>query len=155
MKKITALLALFCIVASPAFAATSKVERNSVAPNGGTITNATITPVYSTAVTLTDGATPALNAALGNTFILVAGGDRTIAVPSNAPAAGKSQTIVIAHTASGGARTLALNTGAGGFRFGSDVTALTQTASGKTDYVTAKWNAADSKWDVVAVVKGY
>lgn len=102
--------------------------------------------------TLTDGATPALNAALGNTFILVAAGDRTIAVPTN-PVSG--QTITIQHTASGGARTLALNTGAGGFRFGTDITALTATGSGLTDYIAAKYNATATKWDVVAVVKGF
>jgi len=101
---------------------------------------------------LSDGATPALNASLANVFTLSAAGDRTIAVPSNAVS---GQKIVIAHTASGGARTLSLNTGAGGFRFGSDISALTQTASGKTDYVGCIYNGTDSFWDIIAVVKGY
>lgn len=105
-----------------------------------------------TEVTLTDGATPALDASLGNQFYLAAGGNRTIAVPSN-PAAG--QKIVIRHFASGGARTLALNTGAGGFRFGSDITALTATSSGKTDYIACIYNVTDSFWDVVAYIKGF
>ena len=105
-----------------------------------------------TVVVLTDGATPALNAALGNVFTLTAAGDRTIAVPSNAVS---GQKIVIRHLASGGARTLALNSGAGGFRFGSDITSLTATASGKIDYIGCIYNAADSKWDVVAVTKGF
>lgn len=108
--------------------------------------------VSAATVALTDGATPALNAALGTVFRLAAAGDRTIAVPSN-PTAG--QKIVIQHYASGGARTLALNSGAGGFRFGSDITALTQTASGKTDYIGAIYNDTDSMWDVVAVTKGF
>jgi hypothetical protein len=103
-------------------------------------------------VTLTDGATPALDASLGNAFILTAAGNRTIAVPSN-PTNGKR--ILIRHKASGGARTLALNTGAGGFRFGSTITALTETASGKTDYIGCIWNSVDSYWDVVAYVKGF
>src|SRR4051812_44038940 len=55
-------------------------------------------------VTLTDGATPALDASLGSVFRLAAGGDRTIGVPTN-PTAG--QKIIIQHFASGGARTLA------------------------------------------------
>jgi hypothetical protein len=101
---------------------------------------------------LTDGATPALDASLGDIFTLSAGGNRTIAVPSN-PVSG--QKITIRHYASAGARTLALNTGANGFRFGSDITALTETASGKTDYVGAIWNSTDSKWDVVAYIKGF
>lgn len=105
-----------------------------------------------TVVTLTDGATPALDASLGNIFRLSAGGNRTIAVPSN-PQTG--QKIVIVHYASGADRTLALNTGTNGFRFGTDITALTATTSGKTDYIGAIWNSTDSKWDVVAYAKGY
>lgn len=103
-------------------------------------------------VTLSDGATPALDASLGNTFLLTAAGDRTIAVPTN-PTSG--QKITIAHKASGGARTLSLNTGAGGFRFGTDITGLTSTTSGLTDYIGAIYNSADSKWDVVSYVKGF
>lgn len=118
-----------------------------------TLTNLqkSLTVLGSVAV-LTDGATPALDASLGTIFTLSAAGDRTIAVPSNATS---GQKIVIRHLASGGARTLALNTGAGGFRFGSDITALSQTASGKTDYIGCIYNAADSFWDVVAFTKGF
>jgi hypothetical protein len=108
-------------------------------------------------VTLTDGATPALDASLVPAFLsgvfrLAAAGDRTIAVPSNATA---GQKIVIEHFASGGARTLALNTGAGGFRFSVDIPSLSQTASGKTDYIGCLYNDTDNKWDVVAVTKGF
>lgn len=101
---------------------------------------------------LSDGATPALDASLGSVFRLSAAGDRTIAIPTNAVAGKK---IIIEHYASGGARTLALNTGAGGFRFGSDIAALTQTASGKTDYIGAIYNGTDSFWDIVAYVKSF
>lgn len=109
------------------------------------------------AQTLVDGATPALDASLVPWWVtgkyrLAAGGDRTIAVPTNAT---NGQKIVIEHFASGGARTLALNSGAGGFRFGSDITSLSQTASGKTDYIGCVYNGTDSKWDVVAVTKGF
>ena len=103
-------------------------------------------------VALVDGATPALDASLGNLFTLSAAGDRTIAVPTN-PHSG--QKIVIRHLASGGARTLSLNTGANGFRFGSDITGLTQTASGKTDYIGCIWNVGATFWDVVAYTKGF
>jgi hypothetical protein len=102
--------------------------------------------------TLTDGATPALDASLGNIFTLSAAGDRTIAVPTN-PTSG--QKIIIRHYASGGARTLALNTGAGGFRFGSDIPALSQTASGKYDYIGCVYNSTASFWDVISYVKGF
>lgn len=102
--------------------------------------------------TLSDGATPALNAALGNTFLLTAAGDRTIGIPTN-PTSG--QRIIIVHKASAADRTLALNTGTGGFRFGSTITALTATLNGLTDYIEAIYNAADNKWDVVDVTKGF
>lgn len=104
-------------------------------------------------VALTDGATPALDASLGNVFTLSAAGNRTIAVPSN-PTDG--QKIIIVHHASGGARTLALNSGAGGFLFGSDVTDLGgATESGKRDVIGCVYNSTLNKWLVVAVVKGY
>lgn len=128
--------------------ATKTYADTKLAKSGGTLTGALNEAVS----VLTDGATPALDASLGNVFTLSAGGDRTIAVPSNATS---GQKIVIRHLASGGARTLALNSGAGGFRFGSDITALSQTASGKYDYIGAIYNAVDSKWDVVAYVKGF
>jgi hypothetical protein len=101
-------------------------------------------------VALTDGATPALDASLGDIFTLSAAGDRTIAVPSN-PTDGKK--IVIEHTASGGARTLSLN--ASGFAFGTDVVSLTPTTSGKTDVIGCIYKSALGKWLVVAVSKTY
>lgn len=103
-------------------------------------------------VTLTDGASVALDASLGSEFILTTTTNPTIAVPTNAV---NGQRIIIRVKASGGSRTMALTTSAGGFRFGSDITALTATSSGKTDYVGAIYNGTDSFWDVVAYVKGF
>jgi hypothetical protein len=103
-------------------------------------------------IALTDGATPALNAKLGNVFTLSAAGDRTIAIPTN-PTAG--QRITIRHTASGANRTLALNTGTGGFRFGATITALSTTTSGLTDYIECLYNATANKWDVISYLKGF
>lgn len=103
-------------------------------------------------IVLTDGATPALDASMGNHFKLTAAGNRTIGIPSN-PTDG--QVIVIEHVASGGARTLGLNTGTGGFLFGTDITALTATASGATDYVSARYNLSKNKWCVIDVKKGF
>lgn len=103
-------------------------------------------------VALTDGASVALDASLGNTFRLAAGGDRTLSAPTN-PIDGQKITVI--HYASGGSRTLTLTTGAGGFRFGTDITALSATSSGKSDYLGFIYNAADNRWDIVAAVKGY
>jgi hypothetical protein len=126
---------------------------------GGITVTAELNPtarIIENEVLLTDGATPALDAALGNTFKLVAAGNRTIAVPSNKPASGKVQKIVIMHEASGADRTLALTTGsAGAFRFGTDITALTATTSGLVDYIGCIYNDADDRWDVVSYVKGF
>lgn len=103
-------------------------------------------------VLLEDTSTPALDAALGSVFSLITTTDPTIAVPSN-PRAG--QKIIIAITASGANRTPALNTGAGGFRFGTSISGLSQIVSGKTDYVGCIFNGADEMWDVIAYAKGY
>lgn len=104
-------------------------------------------------VTLADGTTVALDASLGNIFDLAAGGNRTILAPTNPQ--GDGQKIIIRHLASGGARTLALTTGANGFAFGSDITSITATASGKYDYIGAVWNATSTHWEVVSFTKGF
>jgi hypothetical protein len=126
-----------------------KITAGAIFAIGGTITGGALVEKV---VALSDGATPALDASLGNIFYLDAAGDRTIAVPSNAV---NGQKIVIRHFANGGARTLALNTGAGGFRFGTDITALTATGSGLMDYIGCIYNGVDSFWDVVAYTKGF
>lgn len=105
-----------------------------------------------TTVALVDGATPALDASLGNIFTLAAGGDRTIAVPSNPQ---NGQQIIIEHTAVTANRTLALNAGTGGFSFGTTITGLTVTTSGKTDYITARYNGTAALWHVIGYQKGY
>lgn len=139
--------------------ATGAIQNVGVGTTGYTLTSggAAALPAYvatgaPVVFALSDGATPALDASKGTVFTLAAGGDRTIAVPSNATS---GQKIILAHNASGGARTLALNSGAGGFRFGSDIASLSQTASGKTDYIGCVYNAGASVWDVVAVTKGF
>lgn len=130
-------------------------SNGSLAGLPGAVSNGTtlvLTPSLETVVTLIDGPTPALDASLGNIFTLSATGNRTIAIPTN-PTNG--QKIVIEHTASGGTRTLSLNTGTGGFAFGSDITTLLATASGKTDVIGCIYNLTANKWYVVAVAQGY
>jgi hypothetical protein len=104
-------------------------------------------------VTLTDGANVAIDVlSRASYYRLLAAGDRLITTPQN-PSAG--QKIVIMHKASTSARTLSLQSGAFGFRFGSDITGLTATVANKTDYIGAIYNAADTVWDVVAYTKGF
>lgn len=105
-------------------------------------------------VTLTDGATVALDASAGQVFKLTAAGDRTISVPTGAT---DGRGIIIAHTASGAGRTLTLTTGSSGaFIYGSDIPGpLSQTVSGKTDYIGAIYDNTAARWRVISYVKGY
>ncbi len=113
---------------------------------------ARITKAY---ITLTDGATPALDASLGNYFYLNSTQNPTIAVPTNPPAAGKGQTIIILFRASSAQRTLSLNTGAGGFVFGTDITGLSATESNKVDKIVCSYVHVLSKWSVDGYIKGF
>jgi len=101
--------------------------------------------------TLTDAATIATNAALGNLFRVTLGGNRTLGNPTN-PADGQRATWELIQDGTG-SRTLAYDTQ---FAFGTDITGatLTTTAS-KRDFLTAIYNATATKWYVVAFVKGY
>lgn len=92
------------------------------------------------------------DATAANLFRVTIAGNRTLAAPTN-PTDG--QRIVWEVTASGGARTLSLATGAGGFVFGSDISALTSIASGTTDVIAAIYNASINRWRLVACTKGF
>jgi len=106
-----------------------------------------------TVVALADGAGSVIDAATGNFFTQTATADRTLGTPTN-PTNG--QKIIIRFTASGGARTLTLPTaGAGDFAFGEDITKITQTTSGKTDYIGCIYDSTAERWRVVAYAKGY
>jgi hypothetical protein len=94
-----------------------------------------------------------IDAATGNVFTMTATANRTLGTPTN-PTNG--QKIIIKFTASGGTRTLTLPTATtGDFAYGSDITVLTSTISGKTDYVGCIYDSTASRWDVVAYSKGY
>ena len=114
------------------------------------------TPLVNTdtvATALVDGAGSVINAALGNIFTMTATADRTLGTTTGAT---NGQKIIIKFTASGAGRTLTLPVATtGDFAYGSDITALTQTASGKTDYIGCVYDSTASRWHVVAVSKGY
>jgi len=105
----------------------------------------------STPDVLTDAATIAVDASLGNDFTVTLGGNRTLGNPTNSV---NGQKIVFAIRQDGtGSRTLALGAD---YRLGTDITAVTlSTAANKTDYLGVRYNGTDSKWDVIAFVKGY
>lgn len=105
-------------------------------------------------VPLTDAATIATDASLGNYFTVTLGGNRTLGAPTN-PVNGMKAVWRFLQDGTG-SRTLTLTTGAGGFRLGTDITAttLTTTAS-KCDYLGAVYDSTADRWDVIAFVKGY
>lgn len=97
-------------------------------------------------ITLTDASTVTIDATKGNRFFLSTSSSRTLGSPG---AGFDGQVIVIAWKA-GTNLTIALTTGSSNaFRFLGSATALSQTASGATDYIVCVYNATDSRWDVV------
>lgn len=120
----------------------------------GTVTAVNLTQsgrYLSTPDALTDAATIAVDASLGNQFKVTLGGNRTLGNPTN-PVDGQKIMFAIRQDATGN-RTLALDTA---YRLGTDIASVTlSTAANKTDYLGVVYNGADSKWDVIAFVKGY
>lgn len=105
-----------------------------------------------TIANLTDGATVAVDAAAAKLHRLSASGNRTLSSPTNAV---DGRYLTIAHKAITSARTLTLATGtAGSYKFGTDITALTATVAGTTDYIGVLYNSADSRWHVISYIKG-
>lgn len=109
--------------------------------------------VLSGVVVLSDGATVALDASLGNTFTLTSVQNPTILTPTNAI---NGQKITIIFTASTSDRTLSLTTGSvGAFAFGTEITGLTATTANTRDFIGCIYSTVNSRWNVVAYVKGY
>lgn len=93
---------------------------------------------------LTDGATIPVNAALGNSFRVTLGGNRTVLSPTNA-ADGQSITFEVIQDATG-SRTLTWTSGAGGFAFGSSTVPVLSTTAGATDLVAFRYSSAKGRW---------
>lgn len=103
--------------------------------------------------TLTDGTTVALNASLGNTFVLSSVQNPTISIPTNAS---NGQKITIIFHATSADRTLSLTTGSSGaFAFGTEIAALSPTTANTNDFIGCIYSTLNSRWNVVAYVKGY
>ena len=115
--------------------------------SGATYTGAVVPAV----VPLTDAATIAVNAALGNDFRVTLGGNRTLGNPTN-PADG--QRIIVQVTQDGtGTRTLGYDTA---YEFSSSLVSPTlSTAAGTTDVLGFIYNGAKAKWLFVAFVNGF
>ena len=100
---------------------------------------------------LTDQTTITTDASAGTIFTVTLAGNRTLAAPTN-PVDGMKRIWRFKQDATG-SRTITLNAI---FRLGTDITSITlTTTASKTDYMGAIYNATDSKWDIVAFVKGF
>lgn len=102
-------------------------------------------------VTLTDAATIATNASLGNYFRVTLGGNRTLGNPTN-PTDG--QKIIWELIQDGtGSRTITLGSA---FALGTDISAVTlTTTASKRDFLGAVYNSTAAKWYVIAFTRGY
>jgi len=102
-------------------------------------------------VALTDAATIATDASLGNHFRVTLGGNRTLGNPTN-PTDGQRALWELIQDGTG-TRTLAYDTK---FAFGTDISSVTlTTTASKRDFLTAVYNSTADKWYVVGFVKGY
>jgi len=116
------------------------------------IATAQMTTALKTAVVaLVDGANIATDASKGNTFTVTLAGNRNLSAPTN-PVDGQKITYRITQDATGG-RTLSFDPV---FTFGLDIISVVlSSGANKTDYIGCIYNAAQSKWNVVAVSKGF
>ncbi|MGV9001594.1 MAG: hypothetical protein ACOH18_01400 [Candidatus Saccharimonadaceae bacterium] len=104
-------------------------------------------------VTLTDAATIATNASLGNYFRVTIAADRTLDIPTN-PTDGQRALWEV--TASGANRTLTLTLGStGAFKFGSDFTTIPNIASGTTTFIGCIYRTSSTRWHVLSVGSGH
>jgi hypothetical protein len=131
---------------------TNKGAANGYAPlDSGSKIPATNLPLTFGPVTLTDAATIATNASLGNHFRVTLGGNRTLGNPTN-PTDGQKVIWELIQDATG-SRTITLGNA---FALGTDITSVTLTTTvNKRDFLGAVYNAAAAKWYVIAFVKGY
>lgn len=99
--------------------------------------------------TLTDGATVNTDAATALLFRLAAGGDRTLAAPSNAVDTMRRTWEV---TASGAQRVLTVATGSSGaFELSAGLSAATTIPSGKVLFIFAVYSSARARWTIVGM----
>lgn len=104
-------------------------------------------------VALTDGSTVTINTTLGKTYHHSGTVGRTFAL-SGTPENGKSFILILINT--GGSPITHTFTGASGsWRYGTDVTAVSTVAAGKTNYLTFVKHPTQNFYDIVAEVKGY
>lgn len=110
-----------------------------------------MTTVVTNSVALTDAATIAVDASLGNHFRVTLGGNRTLGAPTN-PLDGQKVIFEIIQDGSG-SRTLAYNAV---FVFSTDIPVpVLSIAASARDFLGFVYNSTSAKWYLLAVVKGF
>lgn len=100
---------------------------------------------------LTDAATIAVDASLGNRFRVTLGGNRTLGNPSNSTD-GQQILFEVIQDGTGG-RTLAFGTN---YAFGTDLTSCTiSTAANSRSFITAAYVSAVTKWVILGCTRGF
>lgn len=108
-------------------------------------------PVARTPVQLTDAATIATDASLGNHFYVTLAASRILGAPTN-PQDGQRVMWEFIQGGSG-SNTITLDSV---FGLGTDVSnVVLTTIAGKRDYMGAVYNQAANKWFVIAFIRGY
>jgi hypothetical protein len=112
----------------------------------------TMTGYFRTAVVaLTDAANISTDAALGNIFTVTIAGNRTFDAPTN-PLADQKITYKIRQDAVGGR----VITWDAAFNFGVDLSGVPNSTSPDVfDYYGFQYNSVTSKWDCLAISRGY
>jgi hypothetical protein len=120
-------------------------------PSGDVVTPAVVGLVTWAPVTLTDAATIATDASLGDYFRVTLAGNRTLGNPTN-PTDGQKVIWELIQDATG-SRTITLGSN---FALGTSIAAVTlTTTASKTDFLGAIYNSTAGKWRVVSFVKGF
>ena len=108
-------------------------------------------PIIPAVVSLTDAATIAVNATLGNQFTVTIAGNRVLGNPTGARN-GQLLWFVITQDGTGG-RSLTFDTK---YRFGDEIpNALIATGAGKKTHIGVRYHQSDDKFDVVAFASNY
>jgi hypothetical protein len=116
--------------------------------SGLTLTKRPIVTVQTLTVTA-NACTP--NADNQSNMEVTNGANLTVNNPSGTPNNMQAFTLRI-NNSGGSAITISLGTI---YRFGTLITALSQVAAGKANYITFRYDSTDTKWDVVAEVPGF
>lgn len=112
---------------------------------------ATFAKTVGTPVALTDAATIAVDASLGNLFRVTLGGNRTMGVPST-PSDGQRILFELIQDGTG-SRTITWSSSTGGYAFDTPTPVLNTTA-GARDFIAFVYNATANKWRFAPVNGG-